>query len=89
MIVGCGGWSRRRSLYEGDTGRGHEDWLLNPQLDAERVRAFFVHPAWALCGIGRNIMIACELAILEAGFRMVDIVATQSWSVTRSQWRAV
>src|SRR5579872_1004800 len=41
MMVGCGGWSRRRSLYGGDVGRAEEDELLDPQRDAARVRAFF------------------------------------------------
>lgn len=76
VIVGCGGWSRRRSLYGGDTGRDQEDGLLDPHRDAARVRAFFVHPEWARRGIGRSIMVACELAIIEAGFRTVEIVAT-------------
>jgi GNAT superfamily N-acetyltransferase len=76
VIVGCGGWSRRRSLYGGDNGRAREDDLLDPQHDAARVRAFFVHPDWARRGIGRNIMTACEQAIVAAGFRTVDIVAT-------------
>src|SRR5215207_8458123 len=40
QIVGCGGWSRRRSLYGGDRGRTSEDALLDPQQDAARVRAF-------------------------------------------------
>lgn len=75
-IVGCGGWSRRRSLYGGDGGRAGEDGPLDPQRDAARVRAFFVHPAWARRGIGRSIMTACEQAIVEAHFRTVDIVAT-------------
>ena len=75
-IVGCGGWSRRRSLYGGDSERASEDGLLDPQRDAARVRAFFVNPAWARRGIGRSIMAACEEAIIEAGFRTVDIVAT-------------
>ncbi len=75
-IVGCGGWSRRSSLYGGDSSRTNEDPLLDPQHDAARVRAFFVHPAWARQGIGRSIMSACEQAIIEAGFQRVDIVAT-------------
>jgi len=75
-IVGCGGWSRRRSLYGGDSGRTSEDELLDPKQDAARVRAFFVHPAWARRGIGRSIMVACEQAIERAGFRHVEIVAT-------------
>jgi len=75
-IVGCGGWSRRRSLYGGDSARSATDAELDPQRDAARVRAFFVHPAWARRGIGRSIMAACEQAIVEAGFRKVEIVAT-------------
>lgn len=76
LIVGCGGWSRRRSLFGGDSGRAIEDALLDPQRDAARVRAFFVHPDWARRGIGRCIMAACERAIIASGFRAVDIVAT-------------
>jgi N-acetylglutamate synthase-like GNAT family acetyltransferase len=76
QIVGCGGWSKRNSLYGSDSGRPGEDAELDPQGDPARVRAFFVHPAWARRGIGRSILVACERAIIEAGFRTVDIVAT-------------
>jgi RimJ/RimL family protein N-acetyltransferase len=76
QVVGCGGWSRRRSLYGGDGDRTSEDALLDPQHDAARVRAFFVHPGWARRGIGRTLMVACEQAITAAGFRAVEIVAT-------------
>ena len=75
-IVGCGGWSKRRSLYGGDRHRAEPDPELDPARDAARVRAFFVHPKWARRGIGRRIMAACERAIIAAGFRKVDIVAT-------------
>jgi GNAT superfamily N-acetyltransferase len=76
QIVGCGGWSKRKSLYGGDDGRAGEDVELDPQRDPARVRAFFVHPEWARRGVGRSIMVACEQAIIAAGFRAVDIVAT-------------
>ena len=75
-IVGCGGWSRRRSLYGRDRGRSEEDAVLDPRHDAARVRAFFVHPMWARHGIGRSIMTACEQAIIDVGFHTVEIVAT-------------
>lgn len=76
VIVGCGGWSRRRSLYGGDGGRAGDDALLDPKQDAARIRAFFVHPVWARRGIGRCLIGACEQAIATAGFRVVDLVAT-------------
>jgi GNAT superfamily N-acetyltransferase len=75
-IIGCGGWSRRKSLFGGDHGRLAEDAALDPAIDAARVRAFFVHPEFARRGIGSSIMSACEQAILDAGFRRVEIVAT-------------
>ena len=75
-IIGCGGWSRRRSLYGGDNGRENEDGLLDSRRDAARVRALFVRPAWARQGVGRSIMAACERAIVESGFRTVEIVST-------------
>jgi GNAT superfamily N-acetyltransferase len=75
-VIGCGGWSKRRSLYGGDADRKGPDPELNPARDAARTRAFFVHPQWARKGIGRTIMVECERAILEAGFASVDIVAT-------------
>ena len=76
QVLGCGGWSMRKSLYRGDSRRAGEDAELDPRRDAARVRAFFVHPGWARRGIGSSIMTACERAIVEAGFRAVDIVAT-------------
>jgi N-acetylglutamate synthase-like GNAT family acetyltransferase len=76
QVIGCGGWSRRRSLFGGDRERDEPDPALDPQRDPARVRAFFVHPAWARRGIGRSILSACERAIREAGFRNVELVAT-------------
>lgn len=75
-IVGCGGWSKRNSLFGSDDGRVAPDAELNPAHDAARVRAFFVHPAWARRGIGRSILLACERAIHDARFRSIDLVAT-------------
>ncbi len=76
QIVGCGGWSRRQSLFGGDGARAGEDAPLDPKRDPARVRAFFVHPAWARQGVGRRILAACEAAIMEAGFPTVELVAT-------------
>jgi GNAT superfamily N-acetyltransferase len=75
-IVGCGGWSKRSSLFGSDRERAGPDPELNPERDAARVRAFFVHPMWARRGVGRTILLACERAIRQARFRSIDLVAT-------------
>jgi GNAT superfamily N-acetyltransferase len=76
-LVGCGGWSRRKTLFGGDRGRSPlADPLLDPKRDAARIRAFFVHPAFARRGVGRLLMSACERAATEAGFPAMELVAT-------------
>ena len=77
-IVGCGGWSKRRTLYGGDQYSGREDSLLDPSRDAAKIRAFFVHPTWARRGIGSLILEACENAAVAAGFTRLEMGATLS-----------
>jgi len=77
-IVACGGWSKRKTLYGGDQFAGREDSLLNPALDAAKIRAFFVHPDWARQGIGSLILQACENAAQQAGFTRLEMGATLS-----------
>jgi N-acetylglutamate synthase-like GNAT family acetyltransferase len=76
MIVGCGGWSMRKTLFGGDHKTGREDSLLDPVADNARIRAFFVHPDWARRGIGSMILQACESAASEAGFTSFELGAT-------------
>jgi GNAT superfamily N-acetyltransferase len=76
VIVGCGGWSRRRTLYGGDQMKGDVDDLLDPTHDAARIRAFFVHPDWARRGIGRRIIEVCEVAARMEGFGSIELGAT-------------
>jgi len=78
VIVGCGGWSKRKTLYGGDQYAGREDSLLDPACDAAKIRAFFIHPQWARRGIGSMILEACENAAYEAGFRQLEMGATLS-----------
>jgi hypothetical protein len=75
-ILGCGGWSKRKSLYGGDSGRPTEDDKLDPKSDAARIRAFFVHPSCARQGIGKSILKTCEDAIISAQFLKADLIAT-------------
>lgn len=75
-FVGCGGWSKRNTLYGGDQHKDIEDPLLNPETDAARIRAFFVHPGYARQGIGRQIITICESAAKKEGFTNFELGAT-------------
>jgi GNAT superfamily N-acetyltransferase len=76
MVVGCGGWSKRKTLYGSDRWTGREDVLLDPRRDAAKIRAFFIHPAWARQGVGSMILKACEEAARAAGFSRYEMGAT-------------
>jgi N-acetylglutamate synthase-like GNAT family acetyltransferase len=76
QIIGCGGWSKRKTMYGGDRGRADEDEELDPRCDAARIRAFFVHPNWTRCGIGASILANCERVAITAGFRKAELVGT-------------
>jgi len=75
-ILGCGGWSKRRTLFGGDQRKDADDPLLNPGVDAARIRAFFVAPECARQGIGGLLMRACARAAFEADFRALELMAT-------------
>ena len=75
-VVGCGGWSRRQTLFGGDWYKSVADPKLDPAVDAARIRAFFVHPDFARQGIGRRLIEACEAAAQAAGFGTLTLVAT-------------
>jgi GNAT superfamily N-acetyltransferase len=76
QIVGCGGWSKRKTLYGGDQMKAESDPLLDPKVDAGRIRAFFIHPNWARRGIGRRLIEACEEAAKADGFAKMELGAT-------------
>jgi GNAT superfamily N-acetyltransferase len=76
IVVGCGGWSKRNTLYGGDQHKEIEDPLLDPEHDAARIRAFFVHPDYARQGIGRHIINVCETAAKNNGFNSFELGAT-------------
>ena len=75
-ITACGGWSKRKTLYGGDVWAQREDDLLDPAVDAAKIRAFFVHPDWARRGFGSLLLDACENAARAAGFRRFEMGAT-------------
>lgn len=76
-IVGCGGWSKRRTLYGASVYADSRDpEMLDPLEDAAKIRAFFVHPGAARKGIGRAILARCESEAVAAGFRSAEMMAT-------------
>jgi GNAT superfamily N-acetyltransferase len=75
-IVACGGWSKRKTLFGADHCAGREDSLLDPAIDAAKIRAFFVHPNWSRRGIGTRVLEACESAAQSAGFKKFEMGAT-------------
>jgi GNAT superfamily N-acetyltransferase len=75
-LVGCGGWSRRKTLFGGDRYAARDPGELDPASDPAKIRAFFVHPDWARRGVGASILVTCEREARAQGFRAVELMAT-------------
>lgn len=79
IMAGCGGWSRRATLYGGDHSTDlRESRLLDPATDPARIRAMYTDPAFVRRGVGRLILQLCEQAAAAAGFTQIEMMATLS-----------
>lgn len=77
-IAGCGGWSKRATLYGGDHSAGRDAALLDPATDPARVRAMYTHPDFVRQGVGRAVLEACETAAAANGFATLELMATRA-----------
>jgi len=75
-IAGCGGWSRRATLYGGDHSAQRDAALLDPARDPAKVRAMYTHPRHTRRGVGRLILEQCEAAAAAEGYRELELMAT-------------
>jgi len=75
-VVGCGGWSRRRTLFGSDSRGDRNDEYLDPRSDRAKIRAFFIHPDHIRRGLGRWLLRHCEAEARRAGFSAFELMAT-------------
>jgi GNAT superfamily N-acetyltransferase len=76
QLTGCGGWSKRKTLFGGDQFSSRDAGYLDPQSEPAKIRAFFIHPDHARKGIARAILSRCEDEAQAEGFRALELMAT-------------
>jgi GNAT superfamily N-acetyltransferase len=77
-VAGCGGWSRRATLYGGNQSPGRDAAMLDPATEPARVRAMYTSPRFARRGVGRRILELCVAAAADEGFARLELMATRS-----------
>ena len=77
-LAGCGGWSRRSTLYGGDHTPGRDDAPLDPAVDPARIRAMYTDPRYARRGVGRLVLALCDAAAAAEGFTTLELMATMA-----------
>jgi GNAT superfamily N-acetyltransferase len=75
-LIGCGGWSKRRTLFGGDQYSSRDPGELDPRIEPAKIRAFFIHPEHARKGIARAILTRCEAEARACGFQTLELMST-------------
>ena len=78
ILVGCGGFSYRKTLFGGDHTPNRSDELLDPAKDPAKIRAMYTHPSWVRMGVGTYILNLAEKECKKRGFKSVELMATVS-----------
>lgn len=76
VIIACGGWSKRRTIFGGDQFAHRDDDLLSPGLDAAKLRAFFCEPDFAKQGVSKDLLLKAVADLYECGFTKVEGYST-------------
>jgi GNAT superfamily N-acetyltransferase len=76
QLAGCGGWSKRKTLFGGDQYSSRDTDYVDPKTEPAKIRAFFIHPDHARKGIARAILLRCEEEARAQGFRALELLST-------------
>jgi len=77
-IIACGGWSFRKTLFGSDNNNLRDSEKLDPQIEAAKIRAFFIHPSNSRMGLGEHLLKSCEQAAITYGFSKIQLMSTLS-----------
>ena len=76
QLAGCGGWSKRKTLFGGDQYTSRDVGYIDPKSEPAKIRAFFIHPDHARKGIARAIVNQCENEARAHGFHALELLST-------------
>ena len=76
QLAGCGGWSKRKTLFGGDQYSSRDTGYIDPEREPAKIRAFFIHPDHARKGVARLLLSRCEDEARAQGYRALELLST-------------